>query len=359
MRPVSGTAVAFGWAGLALEAACFAMAVPHHLRGSLSRGMIGWDACFFHWAFLTGFMSMALLMAQTPTAEGFAETLSRLLGGCVDLLALPLLLIAGVFLASSVILLSREGLQKRSLLGMGLSLAWLAAWAAHGLLGGPARENRAVMLGRAALDWAVVGGSLTLLLLFAFGLMACGRRPAHDKDYIVILGCQIRRDGGVTPLLRGRLDCAVRFGREQAVDTGKRAVFIPSGGQGSNECVPEARAMAEYLRSQGVEEDRILEEDRSTSTEQNLVYAMEKAGKGPGEARYAVATNDFHVLRSVLKAGQLGMDAEGIGSPSLWYFFLNAYLREAVGLLAMCPVIPLCALSGLLLFQLLGLASFL
>ena len=163
--------------------------------------------------------------------------------------------------------------------------------------------------------------------------IAARYEPEKDRDYIIVLGCAIRKDGTPTPLLRGRLDRALAFAREQEKTTGKAPVFVLSGGQGSDEVISEAACMARYLSEQGVGEERMILEDRSTDTEENmgnskaLIFARD-----PG-AKVAFSTTNYHVFRSGLKARRVKMRALGMGAKTKWYFWPNAAVREFVGLL--------------------------
>lgn len=64
---------------------------------------------------------------------------------------------------------------------------------------------------------------------------------------VYILGCGIRKDGTLLPLLKGRVDKAIESYNKQLEATGKKAVFVPSGGQGSDEIISEGEAMKRYL----------------------------------------------------------------------------------------------------------------
>nr|MCR4838820.1 YdcF family protein [Eubacterium sp.] len=75
---------------------------------------------------------------------------------------------------------------------------------------------------------------------------------SFDKDYLIILGCGIREDGTLYPLLQGRADCAIDFYKAQLEATGRKAFFVPSGGQGPDECMPEGEAIKNYLLSRGI-----------------------------------------------------------------------------------------------------------
>lgn len=158
-------------------------------------------------------------------------------------------------------------------------------------------------------------------------------RPEPDKDFMIILGCGIRSDGTPTPLLQGRIDRALRFALEQERQTGKRLIFVTSGGQGENEVVSESASMKRYLMEQGIPETQIVEEDRSTDTEENMRFSKEKIAQIRPDGKIAFATTNYHVFRSGLFARRVKMRAVGIGAKTKWYFWPNAAVREFVGLL--------------------------
>ena len=76
--------------------------------------------------------------------------------------------------------------------------------------------------------------------------------PNYDKEFMIVLGCGLMKDGSLTPLLKGRVDRALQFYNNQKKLTGKELTFIPSGGQGPDEVISESEAMKRYLLSQGI-----------------------------------------------------------------------------------------------------------
>ena len=157
--------------------------------------------------------------------------------------------------------------------------------------------------------------------------------PKKEQDYLIVLGCGLRKDGTPTPLLAGRVDRALRFYRAQLEETGKAPVFITSGGQGPNEVVSESASMKAYLMEQGVPEAHILEEDRSRTTYENMQFSKGIIQAGKPDAKVAFATTNYHVFRSGLMARRVKLPAEGMGAKTKWYFWPNAAVREFVGLL--------------------------
>lgn len=167
----------------------------------------------------------------------------------------------------------------------------------------------------------------------AADLIAAKYQPDMDKDYIIILGCSIRKDGTPTPLLRGRIERALNFYRKQLAETGKAAILVPSGGQGSDEQISESKCMHDYLTGQGVPEAHILMEDQSRNTYENMKFSKELILSQDPYAKIAFSTTNYHVFRSGMMARRVKMRAQGMGSRTKWYFWPNAAVREFVGLL--------------------------
>lgn len=168
-------------------------------------------------------------------------------------------------------------------------------------------------------------------------LASVRRKVKYDADYIIILGCSIDSDGKPYPLLRGRIDRAIQFAEQQQNENGKLAYFVPSGGKGSDECISESESMRNYLVEQGIDPSRILMEDKSTTTLENmqfskkLIEAHHTADEAP---KIVFSTSNYHVFRSGIFAEQAGLHAVGIGSKTKGYFWPNAAIREFVALLS-------------------------
>ncbi len=150
-----------------------------------------------------------------------------------------------------------------------------------------------------------------------------------ERDYLVVLGAAVYGDQPSLTLVRrleGALDYLNRY---------PESVAIVSGGMGPGETVTEAQAMYDWLTAHGVAPERVLKEDRATSTRENLEYSFQiirDRGDEPA-GKVAIVSSAYHLYRAKLMAAKLGVpDAAGVAAP--WgYFFvmLNYFIREAFG----------------------------
>lgn len=151
----------------------------------------------------------------------------------------------------------------------------------------------------------------------------------YGVDYIIILGCRISKDGTLLPLIKGRVDKAIDLYNKQIIESNKKLIFVPSGGKGNDEIISEAEAMKNYLVSQGISEEQIIVENKSTDTMENFKFSKALIDKNK---KIIFSTTNYHVFRSGLIAKQAGLDIDGIGSKTKWYFWPNAFTREIVGI---------------------------
>lgn len=161
-----------------------------------------------------------------------------------------------------------------------------------------------------------------ILILRGFG----GIHSENTADTVIILGAQIHADGP-SPVLRYRLDTAAAYLQEHP-----HTSCIVSGGQGFNEPFTEAQGMKTYLVALGIEPERIILEDRSTSTTENIRFSL---GLIPaGSQSVAIITSNFHLYRAQKIAVKQGLtDCIGIPAPSTRLFLPNNLLREFLGVI--------------------------
>ncbi len=144
-------------------------------------------------------------------------------------------------------------------------------------------------------------------------------------DALIVLGCAVRGDR-VSLTLKYRLDAALNY-----LEESPNTLAIVSGSQGAGEDISEARAMADYLIAHGIATDRILLEDRATSTYENFLFSKAMIETKLGEnATVAFVTTGFHTYRAAGVARQCGLAAAGIPAKDIWYSAPNNYIRECI-----------------------------
>ena len=300
-------------------------------------------AGFSLFAMLTGLLGAYMTVRHLLTPAGFAMRdayrLITMAGYFFIIATLPLIFAFSVWLAvSNIALLRHERYRLQNVLGLIAAFAMLGgAFLAVLLFRGDysGMNPRAIVHETAASVYATVYVYFECML---FGAVICGLRaarhvPSFGRDFIIILGCSFRKDGTLPPLLRGRADRACEFWLEQKEQTGKEAVLIPSGGQGKNESMPAAEAISRYLLSRGVPEGAIMKEDRSRNTYENMAFSKKLIEGIMPDAKTVFVTTNYHVFRSGVWANLAGLAAEGAGSPTKWWFWPNAFMRECAGLL--------------------------
>ena len=282
----------------------------------------------------------SLLVGAIVSAQTFMRWTAVLLG-----------LFSLILAFSNLVLIRHEGARPSNMLGIIVALlivggAGLGIWMSYSELTFPLRN---ALLNVYAGIFVYLECMLGATVIHA--LLAGRHEPAYDCDYVIVLGCRIRPDGTLYPLIRSRVDRAIAFARRQEAVSGKRAVLVPSGGKGADEPEAEAEAMARYMREQGVPAEQILPECRSKTTAENLRFSRELIEAGQKEAKVAFATSNYHVYRGGILAAETGWSIDGMGSRTKWYFWPNAFLREFIGLMAANRVSQMTALAVIALLS--------
>lgn len=158
--------------------------------------------------------------------------------------------------------------------------------------------------------------------------------PRHYRqDYLIVLGAGLINGDQVSSLLAARIDRAIDFALKQKYKGRKMPKLIMSGGQGPDETISEAQAMATYAESRGIPAKNLLLEEKSRNTQQNMLYSKALAIKDYGSEHFKVCffSNNFHIFRAGLYAKKAKLAANGIPAYTRFYFLPNAIIREFAG----------------------------
>lgn len=163
---------------------------------------------------------------------------------------------------------------------------------------------------------------LSLTIVETFIYRAAQQKPLPGR-YLIVLGAAVVGDQpSVT--LKGRLDAAGAYLLEHP-----ETVAVVSGGLGKGKSHTEAEVMRGYLVAHGIAPQRILEENRSTTTRENLLYSRSVLEQRPDwDGKLLVVTSDYHQFRAQYIAQRLGIEAGGLTVHSGPLLYLSYALRE-------------------------------
>ena len=263
-------------------------------------------------------------------------------GGAVALaivwVILAAILIVPFFLIyNGIVMIRKEGRHLSQLLSLALGLIILAGEAVvfagiarYSFSAGPQilipRAFLPVLLAVFSVSVIYLSFSFLLFMLYTLFLQVIPRKK--DFDYVIIHGAGLLDGDRVSKLLRDRLDKAIEVYRQDPTPP----KLIPSGGQGPDERIPEAEAMADYLRSRGIPAADILPESGSKTTLENLQYCKRIIDSRPGRKYTALVSSNYHVYRALRYCRMIGLECTGIGSHVAFYYWPSALIREYIAI---------------------------
>ena len=147
-----------------------------------------------------------------------------------------------------------------------------------------------------------------------------------ERDYLIVLGAAVHGDRP-SLALENRLKGAIEY-----LEKYPESLVIVSGGPGKGENISEAQMMAQYLTGHGIAAERIIKEDKSTSTKENLTFSfniIKERGDNP-DGNVAIVSSCYHLYRAKSMAKLLGAEAAGVAGPFDYPIAtLNYFIREA------------------------------
>ncbi|MCH3964656.1 MAG: YdcF family protein [Clostridium sp.] len=162
------------------------------------------------------------------------------------------------------------------------------------------------------------------VLITGFEVIFFGENSKPEKsDCIIVLGCKVY-GSTPSPFLAARTDEGLRL-----YNRGYGSYIIVSGGRGNGENISEAMAMRNYLISRGVDPKRIIMEDKSMSTMDNLTNSS-RIMKKEGFKTAIIVSNKFHLKRASLMARKQDINASysGVFVSDYKAHEIKGYIRE-------------------------------
>lgn len=174
---------------------------------------------------------------------------------------------------------------------------------------------------------------ILLIFLIFLGILIViykysGSMPEKKVSYIIVLGAKVN---GRMPSesLKSRLDACYDY---YTIEDEGDMMIVVSGGKGDDEEISEAEASKNYLVSLGINPDKIILEDKSVNTFENIKNSLKLIDKSKG---FAIVSNSYHLFRAKMTAKYLGADAELISARTPSSILLVSYLREVLSVIYM------------------------
>lgn len=179
----------------------------------------------------------------------------------------------------------------------------------------------------------LLGVALSLFLVVELALSAIMVMAAtintptySDSVTALVLGCDITGEAP-SKMLKNRLEKALIYLNEVP-----DAKVVVTGGKGANRLYSESAVEAKWLTEKGIAPERIILEDRSTDTYENIQYAVELLTQNGLPPQAVLFTDGFHQLRCQLYARSFGLQATGVASNTPWGLLPAYWLREQMAL---------------------------
>lgn len=172
----------------------------------------------------------------------------------------------------------------------------------------------------------IITGFVTASVLSVLMANKINDKPDRSEP-VIILGCKVR-DGAPSLMLLRRLEAARDYLTEYP-----DSVVIVSGGQGSDEIISEAECMKNWLLNNGIDASRILTEDKSTSTYENIQFSKELLEKNGLGSDIVLVTDSFHQFRASVIAKKFDLSTDSVSASTPSYLIATYWVREWFGIM--------------------------
>ena len=168
---------------------------------------------------------------------------------------------------------------------------------------------------------------IIVIFIIISGIMIdSANRPAPPNSTLVILGCQVRGEIPSLMLIK-RMEAALPW----LLDN-EDALCILSGGQGPGESITEAECMRRWLVARGIDESRLLLEEQSTSTRENIRFSVSIIEENALSTNVVIATDGFHQHRAQAFAKSEELTAGAVSASTPLWLLPFYWFREVIAI---------------------------
>lgn len=175
--------------------------------------------------------------------------------------------------------------------------------------------------------WLIYAFIIYAVIITIAMIIASHIKP-KDNATAVMLGNRATKDGP-SDLLKGRIIATKAY-----LDSTKDTIAVLSGGKTKKDYIAEGVCAYNTLANLGVNTDRLIVEDKSLSTYENILFSYRIIESSQKEKNLAIATDPFHQLRARLIVRKLGIKAHigAVNSKTSFLYIPTYYVREWIAL---------------------------
>ncbi|MED3553438.1 YdcF family protein [Cytobacillus praedii] len=149
--------------------------------------------------------------------------------------------------------------------------------------------------------------------------------PPSNIPYLIVLGAKVNGEE-MSLSLQYRAKTALSY-----LEDNPKTVVIVTGGKGKGENITEAEALRRFFIENHINENRILVEDRSTSTYENLKFTKELYEIDEA----VIVSNDFHLYRATTFANKVGITGYPLAAETPKVVKATLFIREYAAVIKM------------------------
>lgn len=281
------------------------------------------------------YLMWCLFITLTMTARMFDEAGAWILVGVFICLAILIMSVPFLLMRNGIVMLKREGFAIANILSLGFGVVILLGEVAFlSMVFLPYTTGEMVdfwqnnLSGRliALYGLSVFYISVVFVCFMVYTKFIEWLPHLRDFDFVIVHGAGLINGNQMSKLLQDRCDKALEVYRKDKT----KPTLIASGGQGADETISEAKAMADYFLENGVDPRHIILEDQSPDTLTNLINSKAIIDTFDSRKRIALVSSNYHVYRCLLDARSIGLKCTGIGARVAFYYWPSALIREFI-----------------------------
>lgn len=186
------------------------------------------------------------------------------------------------------------------------------------------KENKA-----ARIIFCVIAAATAVFVIISAVISVMMIKAANDKpdspSAVIVLGCRVNGENP-SPMLMQRINAAYR-----CLEEFPEAVVIASGGKGADELISEAECIKRELERRGIAPERIILEENSTSTRENMLFSKKILEERGIKGEISIVSNEYHLLRARTIAKEQGLNVKCCAARTVRFYLPAYWVREIFG----------------------------